>query len=75
MALDDGGNSVNLAGIIDSSNSGGLTKLGAGTLVLSGAIASGGAILAAPGHYLSGFPYMGSTDIDRASATRCTKSV
>ncbi|MFA6564785.1 MAG: autotransporter-associated beta strand repeat-containing protein, partial [Verrucomicrobiia bacterium] len=37
VALDTGGQTVTLAGIIDNSNTGGLTKSGSGTLTLSGA--------------------------------------
>jgi autotransporter-associated beta strand protein len=42
IKLDDNGQTITLAGIIDSSNSGGLTKSGAGAVILSGANAYSG---------------------------------
>jgi autotransporter-associated beta strand protein len=60
IAIDTGGQNVTFAGVLDGSNSGGLTKLGAGTLALSGSNTYSGTTTVAAGvlqlQNLSGVP-------------------
>jgi len=71
IVLDTNGQSVILAGAIDNSNTGGLTKVGAGTLTLSGAnayngptIATGGILLTSNAAALPGYSTPGNVSFN-----------
>ncbi|MEX1110513.1 MAG: autotransporter-associated beta strand repeat-containing protein, partial [Chthoniobacterales bacterium] len=63
IRLDTTGNNVNLAGIIDDSNVGGLVKSGTGTLTLGGANNYGGATTVGAGTLLINGDQSGATGI------------
>jgi autotransporter-associated beta strand protein len=63
IRLDTAGNNVNLAGTIDSSNTNGLVKSGAGTLTLGGANAYGGATTVSAGSLIVNGNQSGATGV------------
>ncbi len=65
IAIDTNGENVLFGGAIDSSNTGGLTKLGAGTLVLSGATSFAGAFTVNEGLVVSTGVISGATGLTK----------
>jgi fibronectin-binding autotransporter adhesin len=63
IRLDTGGNNVTLAGVIDSSNTNGLTKSGAGTLTLGGNNTYGGATTISAGSLIVNGNQSGATGV------------